>query len=226
MEQAQQKAAFTYNAAADFYDATALGFWDYFGRRTVERLSIAVGSRVLDVCCGSGASAIPTAQRVGPSGEVIGVDLAEQLLLLAQRKATNAELKNIRFETGDILALNFPSNTFEAVLCVFGIFFVPDMAAGVRELWRLVKPGGQLAITTWGSSLFEPANNVFWNAIAEVRPELHKGFNPWERIDNPNALEAVLKEADVIEPHVEAENRLHPLRSMDHRPGVRLPRYD
>src|SRR5215469_5748225 len=78
-ENAQDRAAFTYNAASDFYDASPLSFWDYFGRRTIELASLSNGSRVLDVCCGSGASALPAAEAVGPKGNVIGVDLAKQL---------------------------------------------------------------------------------------------------------------------------------------------------
>ena len=84
---AQRRAAFTYNAAADFYDASPLSFWDYFGRRTIELLSLPIGSRVLDVCCGTGASALPAAETVGPAGEVVGVDLARELLKLARAKA-------------------------------------------------------------------------------------------------------------------------------------------
>src|SRR6478752_8431917 len=75
-ENAQDLAAFTYNAAADFFDASPLGFWDYFGRRTIELASLAGGSQVLDVCCGAGASALSAAVTVGPTGNVIGVDLA------------------------------------------------------------------------------------------------------------------------------------------------------
>jgi ubiquinone/menaquinone biosynthesis C-methylase UbiE len=70
----------TYNAAADHYDLPALSFWDRFGRRTIERLPIAVGMNVLDVCCGMGGSALPAAERVGSSGHVVAVDLAQNLL--------------------------------------------------------------------------------------------------------------------------------------------------
>src|SRR5438046_7113745 len=97
-ENAQDRAAFTYNAAADFFDASPLSFWDYFGRRTIELASLPIGSRVLDVCCGAGASALPAAEAVGPTGNVIGVDLAEELLELARRKAVQQRLGNIEFE--------------------------------------------------------------------------------------------------------------------------------
>src|SRR5215475_8148753 len=93
-ENPQARAAFTYNAAADFYDASPLGFWDYFGRRTIGLASLPIGSRVLDVCCGAGASALPAAEAVGPKGNVIGVDLATQLLDLARTKAIQRRLSN------------------------------------------------------------------------------------------------------------------------------------
>ena len=212
-ENAQDRAAFTYNAAADSYDASPLSFWDYFGRRTIELASLPIGSRVLDVCCGAGASALPAAEAVGQTGAVIGVDLAKKLLESARTKAIRRRLGNIEFEVGDMLSMRFPVASFDAVVCVFGIFFVPDMARAVSELWNYVRPGGKLAVTTWGPNLFEPANDAFWCSIKDVRPELYKSFNPWDRIDNPASLRKILDEAGVALPEIIAENRLHPIKS-------------
>ena len=214
-QDAQERAARTYNAAADCYDAGALGFWNHFGRRTVERLGLTDAAQVLDVCCGSGASAIPAAEIVGPTGEVTGVDLAENLLELARDKAVNRGLRNAQFETGDLLALRFEPNSFDAVVCVFGIFFLPDMATAARELWLRVKPGGKLAITTWGKGFCEPANDIFWRSVAEVRPDLYKGFNPWDRIDNEIDLAWMLSDAGIDSVQTELEPRLHPIHSAD-----------
>ena len=100
-ENAQACAVFTYNAAGDFFDASPLSFWDYLGRRTIELASLPSGSRVLDVCCGTGPSALPGAEAVGPAGNVIGVDLATGLLELARQKAAQRRLRNIEFEIGD-----------------------------------------------------------------------------------------------------------------------------
>jgi ubiquinone/menaquinone biosynthesis C-methylase UbiE len=212
-EKAQDRAAFTYNAAADFYDASPLGFWDYFGRRTIELASLSSGSRVLDVCCGAGASALPAAEAVAPTGNVIGIDLAKQLLELARTKAIQRRLANVEFEVGDMLSMRFPVASFDAVVCVFGIFFVPDMARAVSELWSRIRPGGKLAITTWGPNFCEPANDAFWCSIKNVRPDLYKGFNPWDRIDDPAGLRKILNEAGVTSPNIIAENRLHPIES-------------
>ena len=213
LDEAQRRAAFTYNAAADFYDASPLSFWNYFGARTVELLALRPGSNVLDVCCGAGASALPAARLVGPRGNVVGVDLAKELLVLARTKATQQHLANIQFEPGDMLSLRFPNESFDAVVCVFGIFFVPDMTMAVRELWRLIAPCGQLAVTTWGPNLFEPGNSAFWRSIKNVRPELYKSFSPWDRINDPASLTQILKEGGVPSPKVTSENRLHPINS-------------
>jgi SAM-dependent methyltransferase len=110
-EEAKNKAATTYNAASDYYDHPANTFWSRYGRRTVERLGLAPGARVLDVCCGSGASAIPAAEIVGSGGSVVGVDLAENLLELARAKAKTRALENIDFRTGDLTNLQTTPST-------------------------------------------------------------------------------------------------------------------
>jgi ubiquinone/menaquinone biosynthesis C-methylase UbiE len=213
--EAKARAAATYNAAADFYDDPANAFWDRFGRRTIERLRLPPGARVLDVCCGTGASAVPAAEAVGPAGSVLGVDLAGELLDLARRKAGNRGLRNIEFRVGDMLDLRLPAAEFDAVVCVFGIFFVPDMASAVRALWHVVRPGGRLAITTWGPRFLEPATTAFWSSVRDVSPDLYKGFNPWDRISDPPAVRRLLAEGGIGDAEVISEAGAHPIPSPD-----------
>jgi ubiquinone/menaquinone biosynthesis C-methylase UbiE len=210
-EDAKQRAAATYNAASDFYDHPVNSFWARYGRGTVARLRINPGARVLDVCCGSGASAIPAAEAVGSQGFVLGVDLAENLLTLARAKAKNRRLNNIEFRAGDMLDLQ--ANGFDVVICVFGIFFVPDMQGALAELWKHVRPGGRLAVTTWGPRFFEPVNTVFWNAVRAARPDLYKGFNPWDRISQAEALRELFVQSGAGVPEVATEMNSHALGS-------------
>lgn len=213
LEDAKTRAAATYNAASDSYDDLANSFWSRFGRRTIERLYLPEGASVLDVCCGSGASAIPAAERVGPTGSVLGVDLADRLLALARAKAVERGLHNVEFRVGDMLELGLPASHFDAVVCVFGIFFVPDMAAALRSLWNVLRPGGTLAITTWGPRFFEPGSSAFWKAIQQVRPDLYRGFNPWDRICDPESLRALLGEAGIANAQIVAEAGRHSIGS-------------
>src|ERR1700730_312384 len=155
----------TYNAAADHYDHPALSFWDRFGRRTVERLSLVSGMEVLDVCCGIGGSALPAAQQVGPTGKVIAVDLAQNLLKKGIKRAENLLLTNIDFRRGDLETLPFADQSFDAVICVFGIFFVPDLSGTIGRLGHRARRDGLLAIPVGGAKAFEPADAIFWEAV-------------------------------------------------------------
>ena len=212
-QEEQTRAARTYNSASDRYDDPANSFWNRFGGRTVEQLNLHPGMRVLDVCCGSGASALAAAAMVGPSGYVLGLDLAAELLQLARIKAASQGFEHVEFRVGDMLNPAIAETDFDAVVCVFGIFFVSDMAAAVQQLWQRVRSGGQLAISTWGPRFFEPLNTVFWNSVHEVRPEIYKGFQPWDRVAEPEALRALMRAAGVTDPEVELELGTHLLRT-------------
>jgi ubiquinone/menaquinone biosynthesis C-methylase UbiE len=210
-----RRAASTYGAAADHYNLAALNFWDRFGTATVSRLPLTAGHIVLDLCCGAGASAIPAARVAGPEGRVLGIDVAEPLLEIARARAAREGLANIGFRYGDATRTALPDGSFDAVICVFGVFFAPDMAGFVAKMWRLVRPGGVLAITTWGPGLFEPASTAFWESVRDVEPSLFKAFNPWDEITTEAALADLLSRGGVKHPAVMATHGWHHLDHPD-----------
>jgi SAM-dependent methyltransferase len=203
--------AATYTATADHFDDPALSFWDRFGRETVARAGMRPGDRVLDACCGTGASALPSARVVGTGGQVLGVDLAEPALALARAKAHAQGLTNVEFRAVDVEHTGLPSESFDAVVCVFGVFFLPDMAAAIAELWRLVRPAGVLAVTVWGPEFLEPATTAFWTAVGAERPDLTSRFRPWTRITDAAALSELFHHGGTATPAVEAEPGTHAL---------------
>jgi ubiquinone/menaquinone biosynthesis C-methylase UbiE len=203
------RAVRTYSAAADHYLRPSLGFWDRWGVATVARLPLSSGDAVLDVCCGAGASALPAARAVGPSGRVLGLDLAEPLLALARQRALELGLGNVSFRECDATAAGLESDCFDVVVCVFGVFFAADMPAFVREMWRVVRPGGTLAITTWGPDWCEPASSVFWGSVRDLEPALFRAFNPWDEITTAPALTDLLKRGGISDATVEATSGEH-----------------
>jgi SAM-dependent methyltransferase len=208
-EDARRRATAAYDAASDSYDHPANSFWSRFGARTVERLSLAPGAHVLDVCCGSGASAIPAAEAVGPRGRVLGVDLAANLLALARAKAAARKLRNVEFRTGDMLALGLDDASFDAVVCVFGISSCPTCPA-VRC--------GASCVRAAGSHDPGPASVRARQPVSAPRaaPARARGFNPWDRITEPAAVRALLAEGGVqdgAEVEVVAESATHPIAS-------------
>ena len=214
-DDAARRARRTYEAAADTFDAPANAFWSSTGNRTIARLGLERGARVLDVPCGSGASALPAAEAVGPDGQVVGVDLAAGLLRLARAKARAAELRNIRFVRADMRATGLADESFDAVVCVFGIFFVPDRRALMRELWRMVRPGGALAVTCWGPHMLEPGATAFWDAVEGVRPDLVRGFNPWDDLVSVEQLLDLYTSSGIEGAQAEFVEAAQELRSPD-----------
>ena len=85
------------------------------------------------------------------------------------------------------------------------------MEAAVAELWRMLLPGGKLAITSWGTRVFEPANQTFWNAVKVERPELYKQYTPWYRISDRDALKTLLEAGGATNVEVFAETDSHKL---------------
>src|SRR6201987_4072910 len=95
LRQAKAKGGATYDAAADHFDDAPLSFWDRVGKRTIDRLALSAGAEILDVGCGTGASALPAAETVGAKGSVIGIDLSERLLDRARSKAKARGITNV-----------------------------------------------------------------------------------------------------------------------------------
>lgn len=199
----KDKVISTYNAAADSFDKGPLAFWSETGKQTVDHMQLRTGAQVLDVCCGSGASAIPAAELVGKKGRVIGVDMADSLLHLGRNKAAAKKLDWIDFLHADITQTHFQAQEFDAVICVFGIFFFEDMAAQLAQLWHYVKPSGQLVVTTWGKDIFAPAYAIWAEQVAALRPGLIEDFNPWDDITTKAGLTALFSQAGITTVQIE-----------------------
>ena len=212
---AAARVAAAYNAASDRYTAPPLSFWDRFGAETVRRMGLRSGAHVLDLCCGAGASARAAARVAGPSGQVLALDLSPRLLELAARRAAYEGLDNIEFRCADATSTGLPSESFDAVVCVFGVFFAADRHGFVAEMWRQLAPGGALAVTTWGPHLFEPGNSLFWQEVGRLRPDLDRAFNPWDDLVTPDALDNLLRSVGIGDVVVTAERGTHRLLTSD-----------
>jgi demethylmenaquinone methyltransferase / 2-methoxy-6-polyprenyl-1,4-benzoquinol methylase len=113
-------------------------------RRAADLAEATVGGRVLDVATGTGDLAFELAGRVGPSGEVVGADFSQQMLEVARRKAPAGA--SVVFEQANALALPYPDGSFDASTVGFGVRNFSDLAGGLRELTRVVRPGGRVVI--------------------------------------------------------------------------------
>lgn len=183
----------TYDAASSEYEEASRDYWQYLSTRTVDRLRLRPGERVLDMPCGTGASLIAAADRVGPAGRVVGIDYAEQMLAIARDKVRARRLDNVEIHAGDMTAIRRPDEPYDAVSCVLGIFFVDDMAGLVRSFRNLVRPGiGRVAVTVFGERFFDPMRDVFVEAVAQAAPGLAV-VQPWRRTEDAAVLRAIFE---------------------------------
>jgi ubiquinone/menaquinone biosynthesis C-methylase UbiE len=199
-----------YTAAADTLDS--LPFWHHFGRRTVARLALRPGARVLDLCCGSGASALPAAEAVGPAGRVIGVDITDALVRQAAAKAAAAGLPQATFTCASVETLAFEPRTFDAVMSVFGLFFIDDMSGLLARAWNWLRPGGVLAVTSWGKDVLAPGEALFWDAVDREDPSLRPPGHA-ARLDSAEKIAAVFAAAAVSAPEIVSDRWEMPLAS-------------
>jgi demethylmenaquinone methyltransferase/2-methoxy-6-polyprenyl-1,4-benzoquinol methylase len=120
-------------------------------RLAADATEVGAGASVLDCCCGTADLSLELGRRVGPSGEVIGVDFSDGMLEIGRRKVVRKGLDQVSLINGDALDLPFEDDRFAAATVAFGIRNVADLTGGLRELARVVRPGGKvvcLEITT------------------------------------------------------------------------------
>ncbi len=133
--------------AAEVYDEFFLpALFEAWPPELISRARVGPGMRVVDVACGTGVLAIEAGKATRPGGSAVGVDLNPGMLMVARRKDPSVDWQEAPAE-----ALPFDSDEFDAALCQFGLMFFHDRNAAIREMLRVLRPGGRLAIAVWDS---------------------------------------------------------------------------
>jgi ubiquinone/menaquinone biosynthesis C-methylase UbiE len=122
---------------------------------------------VLDVACGTGIVARKVAGCVGPGGRIAALDLTEGMLRVAQECAAREGATGIEWYLGDVTRMPFSTGEFDTVLCQQGLQFFPDKAAALREMRRVLAPGGTLALSVWGRAEKSPHVLVIYDVFSE-----------------------------------------------------------
>jgi SAM-dependent methyltransferase len=138
------------------------------GDRLIQLAAVRPGHRVLDVATGIGEPALTAARLVGPPGRVVGTDISPGMLEVARERAAEVGLENVEFHEMDAEVLDLPESSFDAVLCRFGLMFLPDVDRALVGIRRLLVPGGRFAASVWGPPDRVPMNSVTFAAVARV----------------------------------------------------------
>lgn len=142
--------------------------------------ALAPGERVLDVACGTGLVSFTAQEAVGPTGQILGVDLSDRMVQVARSRAAarqfsstvSSTTSNTSFERMDAEKLDLPDASFDVVLCALGLMYLPEPAQAVQEMRRVLRRGGRVALAVWGERARCGWASLFPIVDAEVASEV------------------------------------------------------
>jgi ubiquinone/menaquinone biosynthesis C-methylase UbiE len=158
----------------------------------LELVAPAAGERVLDVACGTGLVSLAAARAVGPGGQVLGTDLSGAMVDAARRQAAAQKLSHASFARMDGELLELPDASVDVALCALGLMYLPEPERAVREMRRVLRPGGRLGLAIWGER-----SRCGWAAVfAIVQDEVASDVCPlFFRLGQAELLARVCTEA-------------------------------
>jgi ubiquinone/menaquinone biosynthesis C-methylase UbiE len=179
----QHKAQVTavFDTVASGYDNAALRFFPLVADHLAHSLKPAPDSRVLDVACGTGMVSIAAGQLLHKGGRVQAIDLSENMLNRAEANIAGMALDNVDLHVMDAQKTDFKSNYFHGVLCSFGLFFIPDMQAALKEWLRVLQPGGKLLFSCFDQPAFKPMSEMLIKRLVEEGVQMPES-PAWEKL--------------------------------------------
>lgn len=204
-EQAQEQWQLSGDGSESYERFQVPSIFEPLARVFLNNVPLRPGDLVLDVACGTGIVARLAATVVGPEGHVAGVDLNPGMLTVAKRRAAEVGAA-IQYREGDAGALPYIEGSFDAVLCQQGLQFFPDKEGALREMHRVLAPGGILALCVWRSIEHSPCNKALVDALSP-----HLGIEDALRLYAPfalgevKALQTLIEAAGFHEPEIRIE---------------------
>lgn len=200
-DQLKREIVGVYDRAASLYDQVGIKTATYFGERLIERLNIPAGAQVLDVATGRGALLFPVAERIGPTGRVIGIDLAPTMIAETSSEIEARGLSQAKVQLMDADEVSFAEHSFDYILCGFALHFI-NYARALEQFRVLLKPGGIMATSHPYVPTDDVENVERWKWLLELTREVFpRGFVPpasWtapNRLNRPERIGAALTQA-------------------------------
>lgn len=194
-EQAKQQTRQIFDQLSAGYDNPVTRFFPFCADRLTDYLKPRPGSKVLDVATGTGVVAVALAQALSNGGRVTGIDISAGMLDKAEENIRKMALNNIDLHEMDAENLEFRAGYFHYVVCSYGLFFMPDMQAALKEWVRVLQAGGKLAFSCFETTAFEPMLTDFAERLQTFGVQLPEGPFGSRRITSLDHCTDLLGEA-------------------------------
>jgi SAM-dependent methyltransferase len=196
------KGQVTQSAAEIYEEFFVPALFAEWAGRVADAAGVKTGQRVLDVACGTGVLARAAAGLVGPGGSVVGLDINEGMLDVARRTGPQIEWRQGRAE-----GLPFDDGSFDAVVSQFGLMFFEDKIAAIREMSRVLRPGGRLAVAVWGSLERTPGYAAMVRLLERLfGKDAADGLRAPFRLGDEKTLQALFASAGLPQAEIASHN--------------------
>ncbi|MEX2363005.1 MAG: methyltransferase domain-containing protein, partial [Balneolaceae bacterium] len=108
------------------------------------------GEKVIEIACGTGLVTFQAAEAVEPDGEIVATDISESMIEIAESRAEDHSIKNVSFERMGAEDLSLDDESFDVAICSLGLMYVPEPLQSLKEMYRVLKPGGRAVVAIWG----------------------------------------------------------------------------
>ena len=181
-----------WNVVAEGYAATTSKMFEGYAKSAIDLTTIHSGSNVLDVACGPGTLPLLVYKKCQ---SVNAIDFADKMVSIFQNTINKAAIDNIEVSCGDAQNLPYEDNSFDVAFSMFGLMFFPDRSLGYSEIYRTLKPGGEVVISSWAPVADSPAMQLMFGAIRAMNPEIPEPQTVIDSLENDSFFKVELEQA-------------------------------
>jgi len=204
-------AAVPWNLVAQGYAETTMQMLAQYAEEAIVASRLKRDAVILDVACGPGALSLRLADEVA---SVHGIDFSETMLEIFRQTVEQAGVKNIVIQQGDAQELPYADKMFDAAFSNFGLMFFPDRPKGFAEIFRVLKPGGTVAVMSWAPVDQSPAMQVMFGALRVMKPEIPEPQRAIGSLENPDVFRQEMQNAGFREIKIERVTKEFPVETI------------
>jgi len=184
-----------WNQVSQGYATVAMPYFQEYAAHALSLIEINPTSHVLDVACGPGTLSLLAAKKVS---SVQAIDFSPAMLAFLEEKLTKDGITNVEWACEDGQALSLANNRFDVAFSLFGLMFFPDRIKGLAEIFRTLKAGGGLVISSWAPVRSSSGMQAIFGALQAIKPDIPDPQEDLESLENPEFFKKELESSGFI----------------------------